>query len=131
MKFGDSPLDSSAEGAVLVHSLRADGITYRKGLILTPEDITNLNNAGYIEAILARLETDDVSENTAAQRMANAAVADKSVSLGAVGTGRVNVYSAAHGLFVTPQEGVDAVNAIDESITLSTIPRYEAVDPAS
>ena len=129
MKFGDSPLDSSAEGAVLVHSLRADGITYRKGRILTPEDITNLNNAGLTEAILARLETDDVSENTAAQRMADAAVADKSVSLGAVGTGRVNVYSAAHGIFVTPQEGVDAVNAIDESITLSTIPRYEAVDP--
>ncbi len=129
MKFGIRPLDSSAEGAILVHSLRGSERVFRKGRVLQAEDITQLNNAGHKEATLARLEGDDIPEDIAAQRMADVVVQDESVTLGSAGTGRVNLYAAARGLFILLPEHVNAVNAINEAITLSTIRPFESVDP--
>ena len=83
MKFGVCPLDKSAEGAVLVHSLRTASETLRKGRVLTKDDISQLQGAGYRETTLVRLEPDDITEDIAAQRIADAVVADTTVSLGA------------------------------------------------
>ena len=55
MKFGIRPLDSSAEGAILVHSLRGSERVFRKGRVLQANDIAQLNQAGHKEATLARL----------------------------------------------------------------------------
>ena len=60
MNFGIRPLDSSAEGAILVHSLRGSERVFRKGRVLQANDIAQLNQAGHKEATLARLEGDDI-----------------------------------------------------------------------
>jgi len=129
VKFGVCPLDKSAEGAVLVHSLRTASETLRKGRVLTKDDIAQLQTAGYGETTLVRLEPDDITEDIAAQRMADAVVADTTVSLGAAGTGRVNIYAAVHGLFVLPVDRLNAINEIDEAVTLSTIEPFASVEP--
>lgn len=129
MKFGVCPLDKSAEGALLVHSLRTTSGTLRKGRVLTEDDIAQLQAAGYRETTLVRLEPDDISEDTAAQRIADAVVADATVSLGAAGTGRVNIYAAVRGLFVLPSDHLNAINAVDEAVTLSTIQPFASVEP--
>lgn len=129
MKFDVSPLDETAEGALLVHSLRTKSGTLRKGRTLTKEDIALLQAAGYQESALARLDPGDVSEDAAAQRMAEAVVIDDTVSLGAAGTGRVNIYAAVRGLFILPVDHLDTINQIDEAITLSTIQPYTPSEP--
>ncbi len=129
MNFGIRPLDSSAEGAILVHSLRGSERVFRKGRVLQANDIAQLNQAGHKEATLARLEGDDIPEDIAAQRMGDVVVQDESVTLGSAGTGRVNIYAAVRGLFILSPERVNAVNAIDEAITLSTIRPFEPVAP--
>lgn len=129
MKFGVCPLNKSAEGAVLAHSLRTASGTFRKGRVLTKDDIAQLKAAGYRETTLVRLEPDDITEDIAAQKMADAVVADTTVSLGAAGTGRVNIYAAVRGLFVLPVDRLNAINAIDEAVTLSTIEPFASVEP--
>lgn len=129
MKFGVFPLDKNAEGAILVHSLRGGKHAFRKGRVLSVDDISDLNDGGFKEATLARLEDDDIPEDVAAQRMADVVVQDASVTLGSAGTGRVNLYAATRGLFILSPERVNAVNEIDEAVTISTIRPFEAVDP--
>ena len=129
MKFSVEPIDESAEGALLVHSLRTGKRTIRKGRILTQDDITLLRVSGYEKATLARLDVEDVPENEAAFRIAKVVIVDKSVKLGTVGTGRVNIYSAVRGLFTCSHTSVDNINMIDEAVTISTIIPYSAVEP--
>jgi molybdenum cofactor cytidylyltransferase len=128
VKFGVFPLNE-AEGALLVHSLRTPEGTLRKGRELSSGDVERLRAAGYEEATLVRLEAGDVPEDTAAQRMAEAVCIDDSVSLGTAGTGRVNIYAAIRGVFVFPAERLDAINQIDEAVTLATIEPFAACDP--
>jgi len=97
--------------------------------MLTKDDIAHLQAAGYRETTLVRLEPDDITEDLAAQRMADAVVADTTVSLGAAGTGRVNIYAAIRGLFTLPIDRLNAINAIDEAVTLSTIQPFASVEP--
>ncbi|MGB0554368.1 MAG: NTP transferase domain-containing protein [Alphaproteobacteria bacterium] len=129
MKFGVCPLNKSAEGAVLAHSLRTASETFRKGRVLTKDDIAQLQAAGYRETTLVRLEPGDITEDIAGQKMADAVVADTTLSLGAAGTGRVNIYAAVHGLLVLPVDQLNAINAIDEAVTLSTIEPFASVEP--
>ena len=42
-------------------------------------------------------------------------------------TGRVNLFAERAGLAVIEAEAIDRVNAIDEAITVATLPRYRAV----
>lgn len=128
MKFGAFPLDQ-IEGAVLVHSLRAQGGTLRKGRVLDTSDVSRLRDAGYTKVTVARLEAEDVSENQAAEELADAVAADETVSLGAVGTGRVNIYAAARGIFSFSEDRLNEVNQIDESITIATIQPFAPTDP--
>jgi molybdenum cofactor cytidylyltransferase len=129
VKFGICPLDKSAEGAVLVHSIRTASETLRKGRVLTKNDIAHLQATGYRETTLVRLEPNDITEDIAAQRMADAIVTDTNVSLGAASTGRVNIYAAVRGLFTLPIDHLNAINAIDEAVTLSTIKPFASVEP--
>jgi molybdenum cofactor cytidylyltransferase len=129
VKFGICPLDKSAEGAVLVHSIRTASETLRKGRVLTKNDIAHLQATGYRETTLVRLEPNDITEDIAAQRMADAIVTDTNVSLGAASTGRVNIYAAVRGLFTLPIDHLNAINAIDEAVTLSTIQPFASVEP--
>ena len=68
MRFGQvSPAD--AVGAILVHSVRADGIAFKKGRLLTAEDAAALERAGIGLVTSARLEDGDVGEDAARGRV--------------------------------------------------------------
>ena len=64
MKFGQLRLDE-AEGALLVHSLRTNERTLRKGRILDANDIEHLVNSGFSEVTAANLEDGDIPEDEA------------------------------------------------------------------
>ena len=68
MKFSNLPL-KDAEGAILAHSQTIDGKHYRKGQVLKTIDIDNIAKSGIEKIVVAKLESNDVSENDAARRI--------------------------------------------------------------
>ena len=125
MKFGLTPIEE-AEGAVLAHGVRIDGVAYKKGDILTHERRLVLGSAGVKCVVAARLEAGDVDENEAALKLANR-LAGQHLRCSAPFTGRVNLFAESAGLAIIDPEAIDRVNAIDEAITVATLPRYRAV----
>jgi len=125
MKFGLTPIDE-AEGAVLAHGVRIDGVAFKKGDLLTPERRSALAAAGVTSVVAARLEPGDVDENVAALKLARR-LAGANLRLSAPFTGRVNLFAERAGLAVIEAEAIDRVNAVDEAITVATLPRYRAV----
>ena len=75
MIFGPTSLDQ-AEGAILGHSTAAGAVRFKKGRVLSSEDITALAEAGVRQVIAARLEDGDVHEDEAAARLAQATLGD-------------------------------------------------------
>ena len=71
MQFGTFSL-RDAEGAILVHSLRAGGRLFKKGRVLSRPDLEALEAAGIASVTAARLEADDVPEDVAATQVAEA-----------------------------------------------------------
>src|SRR5687767_5890009 len=127
MRFGTFPLGET-EGAILAHSLRAGGRLVKKGRLLTAADIAQLRDAGISEVTVARLEPGDVPEDVAATRIA-LALRGEGLRAGAAFTGRVNLYTEKSGLVVLDADQVDALNLIDESITVATLAPRAAVAP--
>ena len=127
MKFARFPL-SQATGTILAHSIATPQGTLKKGRTLGAEDIARLRAAGHNEVVAARLEPGDVGEDQAAARVAKA-VAGASVREAAPFTGRANLYADAAGLAVVDAAGIDALNDIDEGLTIATLPAFERVEP--
>ena len=126
MKFGDTPLDQ-AEGAILVHTLRRGKLVLKKGRKLTAADIAALRNAGATSIVAARLDPNDVGEDAAARRIAEA-VAGDNLAVGEAFTGRCNLTARAAGVVVLDPARVDELNAIHEAATLATTLPFEAVE---
>ena len=127
MRFGTFPLGET-EGALLAHSLRAGGRLIKKGRMLTAADIAQLREAGISDVTVARLEPGDVPEDVAATRIAQALRGD-SIRVGAAFTGRVNLYAETSGLVRLDAQRIDALNLIDESITVATLAPLAPVAP--
>jgi molybdenum cofactor cytidylyltransferase len=127
MFFGPLPL-SDAEGAILAHSLRLSGLAFKKGRRLSADDVTALRAAGISEVIAAKLSDSDIAEDAAATRIA-AVMAGGSVQVAAAFTGRVNLFAEAHGLLRLDTARIDAINEIDESVTIATLPDFAPVEP--
>ena len=125
MKFGEVPLDD-ALGAVLAHSVRLAGGALKKGRILAADDIAVLRADGRSSVIAARLEHGDFGEDEAAARIADACHGEN-LKTGAAFTGRCNLTATAKGVVVVDRARVDRLNAVDESVTLATLPAFEAV----
>jgi molybdenum cofactor cytidylyltransferase len=125
MHFGPCPVERAA-GAILAHSLRVEGRLLRKGRVLGPDDIAALTAGGVAEVVVARLEDGDMAEDEAARRIASAAAGD-AVRVGAAFTGRANLYALADGVAVVDAARVDALNAVDEAITLATVAPFARV----
>ncbi|MBM3525701.1 MAG: 4-diphosphocytidyl-2C-methyl-D-erythritol kinase, partial [Alphaproteobacteria bacterium] len=119
MKFGDIPL-AEAEGALLAHSLKGDGFAFKKGRRLSAEDVAAIARIGRGSVIAARLDDDDMPEDLAAATIAQA-IAGSNLVLSAAFTGRANLYATTTGLAVLSAERVDAINLIDEAITVATL----------
>ncbi len=125
MKFGPLPL-AEAEGAIAAHSVRLPGGTIKKGTRLTAADIARLAAAGLTEVVAARMEPEDVPEDAAARRLAEA-VAGAHVTPDTAFTGRANLYAGAAGVLRISDAALDAFNAVDEAITLATLRDFSAV----
>ena len=125
MIFGSVSI-SDAAGAILAHSVRAGARLMRKGRVLSDADLADLAAAGVREVVAARLEAHDITEDDAAARIAKAC-AGEHVRIGAAFTGRSNLYATAPGVVVIDRAQVEALNALDESITLATAGPFDRV----
>lgn len=124
MKFGSIPV-AKAEGMVLAHSVRVGDRTFKKGRVLSVEDLKALTNEGVSTVYAAQLEADDVPENDAAARIA-AALTGPNTRADTAFTGRANLYATAPGLLELNETTINKINSLDESITVATLPNFEA-----
>ena len=127
MKFGEVPVDA-AVGAVLAHSVRLGGRSFKKGRVLSAEDVAALESAGCSSVVAARLEAGDVDENSAAAALAPP-LAGRHIRVAAPFTGRVNFFSQVAGILCLDRERVDRFNLVDETITLATSEAFAVVAP--
>ncbi|BDG72511.1 NTP transferase domain-containing protein [Roseomonas fluvialis] len=127
MIFGPTPLDE-AKGAILAHSLRLTGRVLKKGTVLDEDAIAALREAGKRDVITARLEAGDVPENDAADRLATVLTAPL-IAKSRAATGRVNLLAETAGLLVIDAKRIDAINDVDESLTVATLPNHTPVSP--
>lgn len=127
MIFGAVPL-SDARGAILAHTQRLPSRVLKKGTVLDAAAIAALAEAGIAEVVAARLEPGDVAENEAADRLASAFAAP-GIGRTRAATGRVNLTAEAAGLLRIDTEAVHRVNAVDEALTIATLPDATMVAP--
>lgn len=126
MKFGPVSV-LEAEGAILAHGVRVEGLRLPKAHRVTAADVTALEAAGVDEIVAARLEHGDLSEDEAAARLA-AALDCPGVRIGDAATGRVNLHAAHTGLFRVNVQLIDAFNLIDPAITIATLADFAPVE---
>ena len=127
MRFGPVPLDE-AEGAVLAHTQRLPGGMLRKGGILDAAAITRLREAGQDSVIAAQLDPGDVGEEEAAVRL-GAALAGPGLRARPPVHGRVNLAAEQAGLVRVDTARLDALDEVDESLTIGTLADYAVVAP--
>jgi molybdenum cofactor cytidylyltransferase len=129
VKFGAVPINEAA-GKVLAHKLIApDGRKLlNKGHVLTHADVTVLRELGIEQVIVAALAPTDLNENEAARRV-GVALAGKNVRVVAPGVGRANLMSTAAGPLRINVPALNALNNIDEGITVATVREHTLVQP--
>lgn len=120
MIFGPTPL-AEGVGAILAHTHRVPGRVLKKGTVLDAASVDGLRAAGLDPVVAARLEPGDVTEDAAARRVAAALVAPGLTATRAA-TGRVNLAAASAGLLRVNKAAIDAINAVDEAVTVATLP---------
>jgi molybdenum cofactor cytidylyltransferase len=125
MKFGPVFV-RDAVGGILAHALKESGIVLKKGSAITKEHVALLLAAGVAEITIARLEAGDVMEDEAARQLA-AAVMDVELVVEAPFTGRANLFAASAGVLVLDTDKINAANAVEEAITIATLPNHRAV----
>ncbi len=129
MQFGPRPL-AEAAGAILAHSVDLPDGRLRKGVTLTPAHLAQLAAAGHDPVTVAVLDANDIHENIAAARLADALVPDPAAAglrLTPAFTGRVNLIAAHAGVCVIDGAAVHALNRVDPMITLATLPPLQQV----
>lgn len=125
MKFGSVPI-ADAVGGTAVHSIRQGDFVLKKGTLIGPAELAALKAAGVKEITVARLDPSDVSEDQAAAEIA-AAITGDGVRTDRAFTGRCNLFAESAGVLVVDREAVDALNRIDEAVTLATLSAYKPV----
>jgi molybdenum cofactor cytidylyltransferase len=127
MIFADLPVGQCA-GAILAHALRGGTIAFKKGRILSAADIELVKQSGRTTITVAKLEPGDVGEDADAAAL-GAVLSAEGLRVEAPFTGRVNIYARGRGILRVDAALVDAVNEIDESVTLATLADYAPVEP--
>ncbi len=125
MIFGDMA-PGEAEGAILAHSIKVGPATFKKGRILSAADVTALIAAGITHIVATRLEASDVPEDEAAAELARALTAP-GLRVGEPFTGRANLFAETNGVLTYDPARLDAINLIDEALTVATLAPYETV----
>jgi molybdenum cofactor cytidylyltransferase len=125
VKFGPVKPDD-ALGGTAVHTIREGALVLKKGTVIEPSHVAALKAAGIAEIVVARLDAGDVSEDDAAAALAEAAKGE-GVRTDKAFTGRCNLFAERAGVLVVDREQIDAMNRIDEAITVATLPAYKPV----
>ncbi|URD34949.1 molybdopterin-binding protein [Methylobacterium tardum] len=125
MRFGPVPV-AEAAGLISAHSVRRDGITLRKGAVIASDTAASLARAGLSEIVAATLEPGDVGEDAAAARLATH-LAGPNLRVEPPFTGRCNLFAETAGVLTLDPAQIDAVNAVDEAVTVATLPRFKPV----
>ena len=125
MKFGAVPV-ADALGATAVHSIRQGDFVLKKGTRIGPGEIAALKAVGIKEITVARLDAGDVSEDQAAADIAKA-IMGEGLRVDQAFTGRCNLFAERAGVLVVDRDTIDALNRIDEAITVATLPAYKPV----
>lgn len=127
MKFGEIPVEE-ASGAIIAHSVRLPGGTIRKGRILDQADIARLRGNNVLQVTVARLEAQDLGENEAVRRIAEA-LSSPGLDASDAATGRANLRAEAAGVVTVDADRIHRLNRVDEAIAVATVAPYEAVAP--
>ncbi|MBX3580875.1 MAG: molybdopterin-binding/glycosyltransferase family 2 protein [Rhizobiaceae bacterium] len=126
MKFGRVRVED-AVGAMLAHATVAGTRRFRKAHRLTSEDIAHLEAEGISEVVAAILAPEDLDEDAAAARLAEAMLLN-GIEAKPAATGRVNLHALHAGVFTVEKSVVDRVNSIDPAMTLATVAAFSAVE---
>ncbi len=117
-----------ATGAILAHSHRVGGgLVLKKGHVVTEEDTRALVAAGITRVAGVRLDAGDLGEDEAARRVAEV-IAGPHLTVAPATTGRANVFATTRGVFVVSRDRLDALNGVDEAITVATVAPYDVVE---
>ena len=126
MKFAPMPL-SNAEGKILGHNVAgANGQRLlRKGKPLTQEDLQKLRELGRSSVYVAEVEPEDVDENTAARRVAEA-VCGPGLHISGAASGRSNLLADEQGILRIDVGRLTQINECN-GITLTTLLTHSPV----
>ena len=125
MRFGAVAV-ADATGALLAHGQHVGGARWSKGRRLSDADIDAARAEGLTSLTVAQLDAGDVAEADAATRI-GAALAGSGVVALPPAHGRVNLAAAAAGLLLVDPRAVDALNAVNEGVTLGTLAAFARV----
>ena len=118
---------SEAEGGVAAHSIRLPDHKIKKGQIISAHDLDILKQHGIAHVMIARLEHDDVSEDDAAEKLATCLMG-AGVRREGPATGRSNLFATCDGVLRVDAAQIDAVNMVNEAITVATLPNWRVVE---
>ena len=126
MIFAELPIADS-EGALLAHSVKRELLSFKKGRLISKNDIAALLAAGIARVFAARLGPDDVPEDEAAVEVARA-IAGMGAEAQEPFTGRANLHALHHGLAIVDVDRLRALNRLHESLTIATAAPFEQVE---
>ncbi len=125
MKFGPVSPDD-ALGGTAVHTIRKGELVLKKGTVIEASHVAALKAADIPDIVVARLDAGDVSEDDAAAAIAEAA-GGEGVHTDAAFTGRCNLFAEKAGVLVVDRTQIDAMNRIDEAVTVATLSAFKPV----
>ena len=118
MKFGPQPLQNCLN-AILAHGFSKDGLRLSKGTRLDQPTLDRLTELGVQSLTVATLEADDIDEDTAAQRLAEALCGD-GIRVGRPVAGRCQLRSQSDGILHVPEALIHQINQLGWQITIAT-----------
>jgi molybdenum cofactor cytidylyltransferase len=121
---------SECEGAALAHGVRVADGRIAKGTVLGAGEIAALAAAGITQPIVAMLEPGDIGEDEAASQLAAHLLAP-GLRIDRPATGRVNLFAMSPGVLRVNIRAVHALNAVDPSVTLATLPDFATAHPGA
>lgn len=127
MMFAEHAIDC-AEGIYLAHRVRCGKRTFKKGALLTSEDVVVMREGGMASVLGARLEADEIPEDRAALRIAEI-VAGTGVEMRPAKTGRCDLMSTHHGIVVIDTSAIDQINLASEAMAVATVRPWTMVKP--
>ena len=117
---------AAAHGALLAHGQTIGRVRWAKGRVLSDADLAEAAAAGLASLTVARLDPGDVAEADAAQVLGRALAGDNIAARAPV-HGRVNLSANLAGVLVVDDAAIDAVNRVDEALTLGTLAPFTRV----